>query len=124
MKAYMVQTDWTEQCDIVFAETANKAKSAALGRGICEDVDYIDIHVKRLPEIDKFYKGVQYDEYFWRDLEVRKILIEKYGWYCLYPFHEECERCQLCEEYEQIKEEIEYVKSTKYERIEQDRSSN
>lgn len=106
MKAYCAQVTDINVCIIVFAESANKAKSTALSFEPYGDCKYTDIRVKRIPELDRFYSGNPYTDY-WQDLEVRKILIEKFGWYCLYPFREECERCQLCEEYERIKEEME-----------------
>lgn len=99
MKAYKVWDEKAEEnyCDVVFAESANKARQSAVGRGSCEWADYIDIRAKRLPLLDKLYKGKTYGD--WYDMELRKVLVEQYGWTCIEPDRAECERCKLCEDW-------------------------
>lgn len=73
---------------VVFAENAQKAKKVALGTDACEDADYINIRVQRLPEMDSHYRGKT--EIDWYDMEDRKALVslgedffpfeERYQW--------------------------------------------
>lgn len=101
MKAYKVWDAKAEEnyCDVIFAESENQAKTLAVGSGCCEWADYIDVRAKRLPKVDKLYKGKIYGD--WYDMELRKVLVEQYGWTCIEPDYEECIRCQLCEGWEE-----------------------
>lgn len=75
---------------IVFAENAREAKKIALCCDACEDADYIQVRVKRLPEADKLYKGqVEID---WFDMETRTALVKELGWACLDTSYE-CDTC-------------------------------
>lgn len=76
---------------VVFAENAQKAKKVALGTDACEDADYINIRVQRLPEMDSHYRGKT--EIDWYDMEDRKALVSL-GWMCL-ETSEECDACPL-----------------------------
>lgn len=76
---------------VVFAENAQKAKKVALGTDACEDADYIDVRVQRLPEMDSHYRGRA--EIDWFDMEDRKALVSL-GWMCL-ETSEECDTCPL-----------------------------
>ena len=52
-KAWKVYPSNCEYCDVVFAETRNKARHIA--NEYCdgfEDIDYIDIYARRLPKAD------------------------------------------------------------------------
>ncbi len=58
MKAWMTfDTDETDGCLLVYAETRNKARSVA-SRGIWEDWEYISITARRAKNFDKYYKGI------------------------------------------------------------------
>ncbi len=74
---------------VVFAETANAAKVIAMGTEACEDAEYIDIRVKRLPEMDGHYRGRS--EIDWDDPEDRKALVSL-GWACF----ETSRLCDYC----------------------------
>lgn len=81
MKAYQITegyyADWAF---VVFAESANKAKSIGLGLFRYADYDcrYIDIKAERMPLLDRFYKGEEEIDY--DNPEVKRILVEEYGW--------------------------------------------
>lgn len=101
MKAYKVWDSKAEEfyCDVVFAESAKIARFLASGSGCCECADYIDVRAKRLPEVDKLYKGKIHG--YWYDMELRKVLVEQYGWTCIEPDYSECKQCRLCEGWEE-----------------------
>ena len=55
MKAWLVNRN-DEWCSIVvFAETRGKAKSYALRTESFEDVDYCELDVRRVKQMDKYY---------------------------------------------------------------------
>ena len=56
MKAWLVKVKDEFCATVVFAETRGKARSIAMHTDACEDVDFCDIEVRRLPHIDKYYK--------------------------------------------------------------------
>lgn len=74
---------------VVFAETAQTAKRVAMSTDCCEDSEYIDIRVQRLPEMDGHDRGRS--EIDWYDMEDRKALVAL-GWACLDTSFE-CESC-------------------------------
>lgn len=74
---------------VVFAETAQAAKNVARYTDACEDADYIDIRVQRLPEMDGHDRGRC--EIDWYDPEDRKALVAL-GWSCLETSYE-CDTC-------------------------------
>lgn len=82
MKAYKAwDAKSVENCStVVFAETAQKAKIVAMTTDACEDALFIDIRVKRLPEMDGHDRGRS--EIDWYDMEDRKALVAL-GWACL-----------------------------------------
>lgn len=102
MKAYNIWTDYSEGCLVVFAETRNKAKMRGLYCDTLAAESYIDVRAKRLPKADKCYKGSSVGD--WYDMELRKILVEEYGWSCLVP-NEECKECRLCEDWQEGEQE-------------------
>ena len=89
MKAYQVwDTMSVENCStVVFAENGKEAKKIARSTEVCEDADYINIRVKRFPEMDKHYRG--HVEVDWYDMEDRQALV-RLGWMCL-DTGEECD---------------------------------
>lgn len=106
MKAYKVWSRYADYSHVVFAETAQKARAYA--KDWIEDFDYdsyIDIRAKRLPKCDALYKGEAEGD--WCDLDLRKVLVVEYGWYCAEPERDECEVCRLCETWEDWSDEDE-----------------
>lgn len=61
---------------IVFAKNSREAKKVAFTCDVCEDADYIQVRVKRLPEEDKLYKGKP--EIDWWDEETRLTLVKEF----------------------------------------------
>jgi hypothetical protein len=89
-KAYRAYEKDGDCATIVFAESATKAKAAAQATDCCEDAQYIDIRVQRMPGADKLYKG--YSEIDWYDKDTRISLVRDFGWSCLDPSWE-CDTC-------------------------------
>jgi len=101
MKAWIARVKDEFCSTVVFAKTRGKAKSIALTTDVCEDADYCDIEVRRLPQADQCYKNGK-PEMDWNDPADRLILVRDCGFYCEYPDLEECERCcakGFCEDY-------------------------
>ncbi|MBO5449788.1 MAG: hypothetical protein J5994_10765 [Ruminococcus sp.] len=87
---------------VVFSETRGKAKSIALTTDVCEDADYCDIEVHRLPQADHCYKNGK-TEMDWNDPADRLILVRDFGFYCEYVDPDKCKHCcarEFCEEYQ------------------------
>ena len=98
MKAWQAYSEDSEGSVVVFAETAGKAKQTALKTDeLCEE-RYIDIRVKRLPKIDRFYKEGKSIADWNEDEDIRFELVKEYNWSCLEPSVECCEACPA-EEY-------------------------
>lgn len=106
MKAYSAWDDkaYENYCTIVFAENAKQAKKIAFASEICENAEYIDVRVKRLPEADKLYKGR--DEIDWCDPETRLALVKELEWACL-DTSGDCDTCPAKEYCSHWKEETE-----------------
>lgn len=97
MKAWKVNSEYSECSVVVFAETAGKAKQIALKTDeLCEE-RYVDIKVNRLPKIDRFYKEGKAIVDF-EDEDIRLELVKEYNWACLEPTYRECSVC-LAEKY-------------------------
>lgn len=103
MKAYGAYDILNEDksSTVVFAENANKAKFAAMNTEACDCSDYVNIRVRRLPKIDRFYKGqIEGD---WDDPDIRFVMVKDYGWFCLDADTVECEKCvakEYCAQWE------------------------
>lgn len=89
-KAYHAREKGGEYGTIVFAENATQAKLIAQSCDCCEDAQYIDIRVNRMPEADKLYKG--FSEIDWYDEETRLSLVRDFCWACYEPSWE-CDNC-------------------------------
>ena len=92
MKAYEA---WNiENCDrgntVVFAENSRQAKKIAFSSEICEDAEWTSVRVRRLPEMDKHYRG--FPEVNWDNAQDRRALVNL-GWTCLEPLDSECKNC-------------------------------
>lgn len=92
MKAYQVWDSGNDEngSTVVFAESARDAKAQARSTDVCENAEYIDIRVKRLPEMDDHCRGR--DEIDWRDAEDRRALAAL-GWQCGNPDLDDCPAC-------------------------------
>lgn len=109
MKAYQV---WDcKSCEnwstVVFAESVSEAKVKARSTDDCEGAEYINIRVKRLPEMDDHYRGR--DEIDWWDAEDRRALVAL-GWECAEPDVTDCPTCparDLCGYWEAFMDLIE-----------------
>lgn len=101
-KAYCARSKWGDCSTVVFAESRGKAKSIAMSTEACEDVDFVNIQVHRLPQMDKYYKPDK-SEMDWLDPEDRIALVKDAGFRCEYVELEECKQCparEYCDERE------------------------
>lgn len=91
MKAWVV-TDAYEECStVVFAETRNKARLAALNTDTCEDMCYLEIKPIRFKKADCMYAGR--NEMDWHYVNDRRFLAE-HGWLCTYRIiYSDCKTC-------------------------------
>lgn len=107
MKAWLVRNEFDCCATVVFAETRGKARALARYTDTCEDIDFIDISVNRLPKADKYYKDGK-TELDWYNPKDRIIFVKELGFNCndidLYI----CERCSAKEYCDTYKDEIEY----------------
>lgn len=78
--------------EIIFADTRGKAIAKALGRDNLEDLDFTDIRVHRLPEIDGMENAEPTDNY-WLNDDIRLILVKQYDWACYEPEYSDCDNC-------------------------------
>lgn len=110
MKAWRVEDTQSYEggCTVVFAETRGKAHDLARYTDCCEDAEWNDIRVTRMPELDdKWEPGKK--EMDWYKTEDRIELV-KLGWYCLDVDREyciECEAAEWCGNYQDWKDEFE-----------------
>lgn len=110
MKAYSAtdKNEWMFST-VVFAETAGKARAIAQQTDACEDVDFTDIYVKRIPALDRFYRGKQ--EMDWYDPDDRAAMVRYGNFECSREIdvsEEKCSKCsaaEWCGRYEGIKED-------------------
>ena len=93
MKAYSVRDKNSDYSTVVFAETSGKAKAIAIHKNACEDSYYTDIRTKRIPDLDKYYRGL--DEMDWFDDADRIALVRDAGYSCD-PECWEGEDCTRC----------------------------
>lgn len=105
MKAYQAwDTKSIEDCStVVFAETAQAAKIIAFHTETCEDADFINVRVRRLPQMDG--RDRVRSEVDWYDMEDRKALVA-IGWACLETSWD-CDTCpckSICHHWESEEE--------------------
>lgn len=106
MKAYIAWDNASVETHstIVFAVNSKEAKKIAFCCDVCEDADYIQVRVKRLPEADKLYKGK--DEVDWWDMETRLALVKDFSWTCEDTSYD-CDTCtakKYCSHWEEDEE--------------------
>ena len=93
---------------IVFAETASKAKKLCLYSDPFDDVDYVDLRVRRFKEYDQYYNPEGDPKIDWSNEEHRVRLVKEFGWRCIERIDSMCEECpakQWCSEWEYMREE-------------------
>ena len=108
MKAWLAREKYGFCCAVVFAETRGKARALARYTSACEDSDFCDIEVNRLPKIDKYYKDGK-TEMDWCNPKDRIILVKECGFQCE-CIMDECEDCaarEFCDLYNDYQEELE-----------------
>lgn len=94
MKAWLVSEKGEFRATVVFAETRGKARSIAMSTDACEDIGFCDIEVRRLPNIDKYYKEGKV-EMDWENPKDRTVLVKECGFRCDYAYLE-WEDCDVC----------------------------
>jgi len=108
MKAWFVSDSYCEYSTVVFAETRNKAKVAAMATDCCEDMEYTEVRPLRFKAADTMYRGLI--EMDWDNVNDRLFLVD-HGWSCVEPdLIEECEDCfahDRCDKYKDFVREIE-----------------
>lgn len=110
MKAWRVEDTESYEggCTVVFAETRGKAHDLARHTDCCEDAEWCDIRVTRIPAMDKMWKPGK-TEMNWLDPEDRIALVKECGFYCLDVYREYCEKCpaaEWCDNYQDWKEDV------------------
>ena len=112
MKAWLVREKGEYNATVVFAETRGKARVLAQSTDACEDVNFIDIEVRRMKEADKYYRDGK-REMDWCNDEDRVALVKDCGFTCdpyEVPDFEYCSDCpakEWCGQYEEQLEEME-----------------
>ena len=96
MKAYLIRevNGVYDYAAVVFAETRNKAKVIGMNAGPFEGsgLDYIDVEARRIPKLDKYYRGL--DEMDWDNNEDRIAMVKDGNFSCSYEFEpDDCETC-------------------------------
>ena len=108
MKAWLVREKDEFLSAVVFAETRGKARALARCTDACEDSNFLDIEVRRLPQIDKYYKDGKI-EMDWYNPHDRIILVKECGFQCESIEYADCEDCsarEFCDLYNDYVEEL------------------
>ena len=104
MKAWRVGSKYVQWSTVVFAETRGKARALALTTDACEDADFCDIEVYRMPQADKCYTDGKV-EMDWYNPKDRLVLVRDCGYTCDYDAFglEYCADCSgkgYCDQYQ------------------------
>lgn len=96
VKAWLAYAEGDFCQTIVFAKTRGKARAIAKYTDACEDSDFCNIVVSRLPKADKYYKEgkIQFD---WDNPQDRLILVKEFDFTCETTNEERCEECSAKE---------------------------
>lgn len=108
MKAWFVREKDRVCATVVFAETRGKARALARCTDACEDSDFCDIEVHRLPNIDKYYKDGKM-EMDWYNPQDRIILVKECGFQCESVEYADCDECSAkgyCDLHKDYAEEL------------------
>lgn len=106
MKAWLVRENGEFCATVVFAETRGKARALAQSTDACEDVDFCDIEVRRMPQADKYYTEGKTELYWW-NYDDRLVLVKECGFMCDYDAFqaEDCTACPakaFCDRYTDV----------------------
>ena len=104
MKAWLVRNEIDACATVVFAETRGKARALALHTDTCEDLDFCEISVTRLPKADKYYKEGKW-ELDWFNQKERVIFVKELGFNCNDVDLYVCEGCSAKEYCDAYKDE-------------------
>ena len=96
MKAWLVREKDEFCATVVFAETRGKAKVLAKYTDACEDCAFVDIEVRRVPQVDKYYEDGK-TELDWCNPQDRLILVKELDFSCESVEMEKCEECSAKE---------------------------
>lgn len=114
MKAYKVydREGYADYSCVVFAESRGKAVALALGTDEFPsgDWDFTQLTARRLPSLDKCYRGHWYMD--WDNMDDRVALVREAGFICDPECADldDCKDCQAkdwCSQYEQMMEDME-----------------
>lgn len=111
MKAWLAREKDSEYATVVFAETRGKAKSEAQATNACEDAAFCDIEIRRVPQMDKYYRAGK-REMDWYNSKDRTALVRECGFFCVNMTMEDCVDCpakKYCEKYKDCVESKEEV---------------
>jgi hypothetical protein len=108
MKAWLVREKDKYCATVVFAETRGKARALAKYTDACGDCAFIDIEVRRVPQVDKYYKDGK-TEFDWLNSKDRIILVKELGFECEEVDLNVCEDCSAKEYCDKYKDEKEYL---------------
>lgn len=101
MKAWLVKEKGELCATVVFAETRGKARALARRTDACADASFCDIEVRRLPDLDKYYKDGKL-EMDWYTPQDRIALVKEGDFACAPWGGKECECCaakEFCDTY-------------------------
>jgi hypothetical protein len=98
MKAWHISVKDEFYATVLFAETRGKAKSLALHTDTCEDAQFTDIEVCRMPQFDKYYEDGKV-EFDWDNPKDRLLLVKEGGFSCGIDLvdYDECPYCSAKE---------------------------
>jgi hypothetical protein len=108
MKAWLAREKDGFCATVVFAETRGKARALARCTDACEDSDFCDIEVHRLPKMDKYYKDGK-TEMDWYNRKDRIALVKECGFQCAEIEYADCDECsakEFCDFYKDYAEEL------------------
>lgn len=98
MKAWIVSEKDEFSATVVFAETRGKARAIAMSTDACEDADFCNIEVRRVPHMDKYYTEGK-KEMDWDNPKERIALVKECGFRCDYDYVDwlDCKACAAVE---------------------------
>ena len=105
MKAWLARKKDEFCATVVFAETRGKAKVLAMHTDACEDADFMDIEISRVPQMDKYYTDGK-KEMNWFKAADRIALVKDCGFICdrdAFNAEDDCPFCpakEHCDKYQ------------------------
>ena len=94
MKAWLVREKNELYAEVVFAETRGKARALAQATDCCEDAEFTDIEVHRMPQADKHYRDGKW-HLDWFDPGDRLVLVRDCDFMCDYDAFQAGD-CTVC----------------------------